>query len=187
MKKVLVTLVLLVSAMFVCAQTELNSAGEYELKVVKEYPGMTAGNIFDKTLIVLSDIKGGSEFSKFNFDVKEKDSGIIVYKGRLFIGYRKVNISGGYDYLADVTLKVRIKEGKAQYTITVPTMTLFWHGNPNITDQVPLTNVLPKVNYKGKLYYVKKGLTEFGPKIANTTKEYIDDIVNKTSTAEDDF
>lgn len=173
--------------MYTYAQTELNEAGEYELKVVREYSGMSAENIFDKTLVALSEIKGGSEFSKFNFDVKERDGGIIVYKGKLFLGYREVNISGGYDYLADVTLKIRIKEGKAQYTITIPTMTLYWRGNPNITDQIPLTNVIPEVNYKGKLYFVKKGLKQFGLKIAVASKECIDTIVKKTTTIDDDF
>ena len=177
---------LLAMVMLTNAQTELNAVGEYELKVVKEYPGVNAGAIFDRTLVALSEIKGNSEFSKFNFDVKEKDGGVIVYKGTLFVGYHKANFSGGYDYLADVTIKIRIKEGKAQYTITIPTMTLYWRGHPEITDQVPLTDILPEVNYKGKLYYVKKGFAQFAPEISKVAIEFIDDVAKKTATAADD-
>lgn len=175
-------------ALMIQAQTELNEKGEYELKIVREYVGLNAGSLFDRTLVALSDIKGGCEYSKFNYDVKEKDGGIIVYKGKLFVGYRKVNISGGYDYMADCTLKVRLKDGKAQYTMTVPTMTVYWAGNPEITDQVPLSNLLPEYNYKGKLYYVKKGFLEFAPKVSLAVQRFIDELCDKTAKgADDDF
>lgn len=188
MKRTLLTMAVMAAAVAAIGQTELNENGIYEAKVVKEYEGVGMGVLFDRTLVALSEIKGGGEFSKFNFDVKEKDGGIIVYKGTLLVGYRKVNFSGGYEFLADLTLKIRLKDGKAQYTATVPTMTLTWQGHPEITDQMPLTDILPEVNYKGHLYYTKKGLQEFAPKIAPSVMAFIDRLAAKTAAvADDDF
>ena len=171
------------------AQTVLNESGNYEHKVVEQYEGVNASDLFDRTLVALSDMIGSSKHSKFNFDVKEKDGGIIVYKGLLFVGFRKVNISGGYNYFADCTLKVRMKDGKAQYIVTVPSMTLTWDKNSQITEQVPLKSIIPEYNYKARLYYIKKGCIQYAPEIATRVKSFVEDLVAKTKniTTEDDF
>ena len=169
------------------AQTMLNEKGVYEVIKVEQYEDLNAEVLYDRTLVALSDIKGSSSHSKFNIDVAEKTGGIIVYKGELFIGYHKVNISGGYNYFADLTLKVRCKDGRVQYTITVPTMTPYWDGNLNINDNIPLTVIMPDYKYKGKLSLVKKGLLQYAPEIANCVSVFLDDIIKHTKNFADDF
>lgn len=183
----LILSVLLLLSLTTKAQTILNGKGVYEIIKVEQYEDVNSEILYDRTLVALSDIKGSSSHSKFNIDVAEKTGGIIVYKGELFIGYRKVNIAGGYNYFADLTLKVRCKDGRVQYTITVPTITPYWDGNLNITDKIPLTEILPEYKYNGKLGYVKKGLLQFAPEIYKYVTVFLDDIIKHTKNNEDDF
>ena len=122
MKKGLLMIMMVIAIITAKAQTPLNENGVYELKVVQEYENINANNIYERTLLALSDVMGSNKHSKTNIDVQDKEGGILVFKGRYFIGYRKVNVSGGYFHYADLTLKVRCKDGKAQITITVPTI-----------------------------------------------------------------
>lgn len=186
MRKLLIAMFLL-SCLTTKAQTSLNERGVYEIIKVEQYEEVNAEALYERTLVALSDIKGSSSHSKFNIDVAEKDGGIIVYKGELFVGYRKVNISGGYNYFADLTLKVRCKDGRIQYTVTVPTMTPYWDGNLSITDKVPLTDIIPDYKYKGKLSLVKKGLLQFAPDIADCVSIFVDDVIKHTRNYADDF
>ena len=177
---------MLMACFAINAQTPLNDNGVYELKVVQEYENINANTLYERTLLALSDIMGSNKHSKTNIDVQDKEGGIIVFKGRYFIGYRKVNISGGYFHYADLTLKVRCKDGKVQYTITVPSLYIEWNDAGVSYETVPLTALLPEYNYKSKLYYVKKGLIEYSSSLDTSIQGFKDLIIQKTKDAADD-
>ena len=188
MKKGLLMIMMVIAIITAKAQTPLNENGVYELKVVQEYENINANNIYERTLLALSDVMGSNKHSKTNIDVQDKEGGILVFKGRYFIGYRKVNVSGGYFHYADLTLKVRCKDGKAQYTITVPSLYVEWNDAGVSYETVPLTALFPEYNYKSKLYSVKKGLIEFSSSLDTSIKEFKDLIIKKTKDeADDDF
>lgn len=169
-------------------QVILNDEGAYELKVVEKFDSIKAEQLYDQTLVVLSDILGSKEKSKFNIDVQDRQGGIIVYKGSLFMGYHKVNVSGGYDVLSDFTLKVRFKDGRAQYTIIVPSLTLVWVKGTYGSETIPLNEIYPEYTHKGKLSFLKKSVAEFSPHLDSDMRALQKMIYNKTSSAsEDDF
>lgn len=167
------------------AQTTLNESGEYELKVVEQYAGVCAASLYERTLLVLSDIMGSNKQSKTNIDVKDKEGGIIVFKVKYYLGYRKVNISGGYNYYADLSLKVRCKEEKVQYTFTVPSLYLDWNDVGYTIGRVLLSDVIPEYKYKGKLYYVKKGLMQYSASLDESINSLKDLITSKTKAEAD--
>ena len=186
MKKVLLTIVMVLVGITANGQTILNENGEYELKLVQEYENISASTLYERTMLALSDIMGSHKHSKTNIDVQDKEGGIIVFKGRYFIGYRKVNVSGGYYHYADLTLKVRCKDGKIQYTITIPSIYVEWNDAGVSYETVPLTNLIPIYNYKSRLYYIKKGLIEFSSSLDTSIHEFKDLIIKKTKDAADD-
>ena len=112
MKKLLLLFSMLMACLTINAQTVLNESGVYELKVVEQYDSVKASTLYENSLIALSDVVGSREKSKTNIDVAEKEAGIIVYKGELYLGFRKVNMMCGYETFANFTLKVRCKDSK---------------------------------------------------------------------------
>lgn len=188
MKKLVIIFAFLITAFTLSAQTTLNESGVYELKVVENYDSVKATTLYERSLVALSDVVGSYEKSKTNIDVAEKDAGVIVYKGELYLGFKKVNISCGYDTFAVFTLKVRCKDGKVQYTITVPSLHMYWSCNINDNEVVPLKEIIPDFTHKGRLYYLKKGAVEFAGSLDSNMQSLQKSIVLKTkASAEDDF
>lgn len=175
---------------FICltanAQTTLNESGVYELKIVEEYDSTKASTLYEWSLMALSDVVGAREKSKTNIDVAEKDAGTIVYKGELYLGFRKVNFMCGYETCANFTLKVRCKDGKIQYTITVPSLTMYWSCNTNDHETIPLKEILPEYTHEGVLYYLKKGAVQFAGSLDEYMRALQKEIVAKTKLAADD-
>ena len=188
MKKVLLSMLMLIIGMTISAETTLNESGVYELKVVEVFDNINASTLYDNSLIALSDVVGSYEKSKTNIDVAEKDAGMIVYKGELYLGFKKVNNGCGYETFANFTLKVRCKDGKIQYTITVPSLHMYWSCDMNTEEIVPLNEIIPNFTHKGRLYYLKNPAVEFAATIENKMTLLQQSIVAKTKlTAEDDF
>lgn len=170
----------------VSAQTTLNESGVYELKVVEQYDSVKASTLYENSLIALSDVVGSREKSKTNIDVAEKEAGMIVYKGELYLGFRKVNMMCGYETFANFTLKVRCKDGKVQYTLTVPSLHMYWSCNVNDNEVVPLNEIIPDFTHKGRLNYLKKGAIQFAGTLDEDMKSLQKAIVVKTKKAADD-
>lgn len=185
MKKVLFAL-LMMTCNSLSAQTTLNESGVYEMKVVEQYDSINATTLYEHSLIALSDVVGSRDKSKTNIDVAEKDAGLIVYKGELYLGFKKVNAMCGYDVCANFTLKVRCKDGRAQYTLTVPSLTMYWSCNINNNETIPLNEIIPEYTHKGRLYYLKKGATEYASKLNADMIILQQTIVAKTKVAADD-
>lgn len=188
MKKVFLLLVVSLASMAIGAQTMLNESGVYELKVIELFDGINASGLYENSLVALSDVVGSHKRSKTNIDVAEKEAGIIVYKGELYLGFKKANSMCGYEAFANFTLKVRCKDGKAQYTITVPSLHMYWSCDITANEIVPLNEIVPKYTHKGRLYYLDKGAVEFANKLDEEMKSLQQAIVAKTKVvAEDDF
>lgn len=188
MKKIFLSLAMLIASITLSAQTTLNESGVYELKVVELFDDVNASTLYDNSLVALSDVVGSYEKSKTNIDVAEKDAGVIVYKGELYLGFKKVNGLCGYETFANFTLKVRCKDGKVQYTITVPSLHMYWSCDMTTEEIVPLNEIIPSFTHKGRLYYLKNAAVEFTGTIDDKMKSLQQAVTLKTKTAAaDDF
>ncbi len=187
MKKVLLLVQLFVICSITNAQTTLNESGVYEYKVVENYDSIKASTLYERSLVALSDVVGSRDKSKTNIDVAEKDAGMIVYKGELYLGFKKVNMMCGYETFANFTLKVRCKDSKVQYTLTVPSLTMYWSCDVRNYETIPLNEIIPEFKHKGRLYYLKKGAIQYAGTLDNDMKELQKTIVLKTKAADDDF
>lgn len=177
---------LLVICLPIKAQTTLNESGVYELKVVEQYDSVKAATLYDRSLVALSDVVGSRNKSKTNIDVAEKDAGMIVYKGELYLGFKKVNTMCGYETFANFTLKVRCKDGKVQYTLTVPSLTMYWSCDVITNETIPLNEIIPEFTHKGRLHYLKKGAIQFAETLDTEMNVLQKAIVVKTKAAADD-
>lgn len=186
MKKVLFIVQLFVICLITNAQTTLNESGVYEYKVVEKYDSIKASTLYERSLVALSDVVGSRDKSKTNIDVAEKDAGMIVYKGELYLGFKKVNMMCGYETFANFTLKVRCKDGKVQYTLTVPSLTMYWSCDISNNETIPLNEIIPEYNHKGRLHYLKKGAILYARTLDNDMQELQKAIVLKTRAAADD-
>jgi len=186
MKKVLLIALISVISFTINAQTTLNENGIYEFKIVEQYDSVKAATLYERSLVALSDVVGSRDKSKTNIDVAEKDAGMIVYKGELYLGFKKVNMMCGYETFANFTLKVRCKDGKVQYTLTVPSLTMYWSCNVNNNETIPLNEIIPEFTHKGRLYYLKKGAIQYAGTLDHDMKELQRAIVVKTKAAADD-
>lgn len=108
----------------VMAQTiELNESGAYEKREVVIVDSVSAGVLFSRAMEALSDWNGPDGKAKVGIDYQDKESGTVIYKGRYSLGFKNVFLGDGWRRYSDFTLKVKCKDGKAQVTVTVSTMT----------------------------------------------------------------
>ena len=175
-------------ATFVNAQDFVLNNGVYEMKIVENYNNTSGQKLYEQSLMALSDLVGSKEKSKFNIDIQDKEAGTIVYKGGLYLGFRKINLMCGHDVNADMTIKVRCKDGRIQYTYTIPTITIYVTCAVGVTETIPLSELIPEYRYKARLNYVKKTAQQFGPLVEDEIKKLHQAIVNRTKeNEEDDF
>ena len=186
--KSVVTLLMVTLATFVNAQDFVLNNGVYEMKIVENYNNTSGQKLYEQSLMALSDLVGSKEKSKFNIDIQDKEAGTIVYKGGLYLGFRKINLMCGHDVNADMTIKVRCKDGRIQYTYTIPTITIYVTCAVGVTETIPLSELIPEYRYKARLNYVKKTAQQFGPLVEDEIKKLHQAIVNRTKqNEEDDF
>lgn len=95
------------------------NGGQYKLQQVVSAPGSSATALYLRAVEVLSDGVGPDGQSKYNLDVSDKESGTVIYKGKIYTGFFPVLLAGYHTY-ADFTLKIRCKDEKAQITLLVP-------------------------------------------------------------------
>ena len=177
-------IMMLMASFSVYAQDVDMTNGIYEKKVVVNVDSAKASTLYVKALEALSDWAGSQERSKANIDVQDKDEGLVVYKGQLYLGYGKTNFMCGWETFANFTLKAKCKIGKVQLTVTVPSLTYYWTGNPTEVT-VPINEVFPEYNYKGKMS-IKKASLALAPKIPDEFDAVIQTIGNKISKKDDD-
>ena len=106
----------------------------------------------------------------------------------------------GYALLADYNLTIRIKEGRTQILIKVPTVSIHWttadltntdtDNDTKEDEKIVVKHVYPQYDgYKPTTYpyYAKKLMKEFGPQIPTAVKDLYKTISDKiTSSGQDD-
>lgn len=176
------TIALAASVMMASAQGSIVN-GAYENKEVREYPGVSAETLYIRALEALSDWAGTQSKSSINIDVQDKEEGLVVYKGQMYLG-----TSHSWNAFADFTLKIRCKDGKAQLSCHVPTLTIAYTDPqyPNVKESVPLGKIVPTYTYK-HYYRVKKTAIEYGPKVKPTFDTVILLLGNRLAKEQEDF
>lgn len=130
MKKVLFTVFVLMTGLVANAQDLLiNEKGAYEKKTVVLVDSTKAGILYDRAMEALSDWTGASGKAQAGLDYHDRDAGTVIYKGHEYIGFKNVFLGDGWERYADFTLKIRCKDGRAQVTVTIPTITFVYTKN----------------------------------------------------------
>ncbi len=187
MKKVLLLPMLLIVSLAVNAQgITLNENGEYEKVIVEQFEGISAQTLYLNTLEALSDWDRDNKLSYLNIDVKDKDVAMIISQGNVFLGWDKLAGTGsGWEIFATLSLKVRCKDGKAQFSVVVPSMRFKFDGEGGHADMsFPLTDV--KAGKKPKRLRIKDAFTYIDdiPQAIDNMLEYVKQKVHK---GPDDF
>ena len=124
MKKVFLFLALMLATMAAGAQDiELTPDGAYEKKVVVTVDSVSAAVLYDRAMIALSDWTGPDGKAKVGIDYQNQETHTVVYKGTFYLGFRATLLGAGWNRYGNFTLKVRCKDGRAQVTVTVGTVT----------------------------------------------------------------
>lgn len=186
MKKALLMFAMLTAWLAVSAQGEMKN-GVWEEKRVVEVDSASASTLYLRALEALSDWAGSQEKSKIGIDVQDKEEGIVVYKGEHYLGYSKANFMYGWDTWANFTLKIRCKDGRAQVSATVPSLTFRFTGEPAETT-APISEFLPEYKYKTK-FTNKRAAREQSQKVPHVFSAIINAMCIRLSqgTADEDF
>ena len=189
MKKLLSITIMLLLTMVISAQEYSLTNGAYDNKVVGQYEGVETGVLYVRALEALSDWAGSQSQSKVNVDVQDKEQGLVVFKGMLYVGFHKVNFMAGWNVYADFTLKIKCKDGRAQVSCHVPSATFDWTAQqyPAKTT-APLGEIYPQYNHKSQ-YKIKKAAIEWAPKIPPLFDDIITSLAEKlkAQNQDDDF
>ena len=138
MKKVLFLLLMCMPLLAMAQDIELNDQGAYEKKEVVEVTDATAAILFGRAMEALSDWTGPDGNSKVGIDYQDKEAGTVIYKGTYYIEYKFGVLS-----VANFTLKVRCKDGKAQVTVNIPTLT-------NTSTKLGMERIIKLIDIKEK-------------------------------------
>jgi hypothetical protein len=122
MKKVFLLFMAITAITSNAQDIELNEQGAYERKEVVQVEGATAVTLYDRAMVALSEWTGPDGKATAGIDYQNQETHTVIYKGTYYLGFKRV-IMSGWDRFANFTMKVRCKDGKAQITVTVPTIT----------------------------------------------------------------
>lgn len=124
MKKVFFIFALLLATMTAGAQDiELTPDGAYEKKDVVTVDSVSAAVLYDRAMIALTDWTGPDGKAKVGIDYQNQETHTVVYKGTFYLGFKATLLGAGWNRYGNFTLKVRCKDGRAQVTVTVGTVT----------------------------------------------------------------
>lgn len=122
---------------------QLTAGGSYERQTVVEAAGASASVLFERAMIALSDWTGPDGNARAGIDYQNAETHTVIYKGNYSLGYRG-NLFVGWQRRADFQLKVRCKDGRAQVTLTVPTITGTYSKN-GMTQTLSVRNLKEEV------------------------------------------
>ena len=129
MKKVFFIFALLLSGLTAGAQDiELTPDGAYERKEVVTVDSASAAVLYDRAMIALTDWTGPDGKAKAGIDYQNQETHTVIYKGSFYAGNRKWMMTQ-IDRYANFTVKVRCKDGRAQVTVNVGTLTAVMASN----------------------------------------------------------
>ena len=186
MKKIITIIICLITTVISNAQEYTLTNGAYDNKTIEQYESISTEALYVKALEVLSDWSGSQKQSKINIDVQDKEQGLIIYKGSLYLGFYKTNILAGWNVYADFTIKIKCKDEKAQISCHIPTLTFDWSAKQYpATTTVPLEEIYPEYIHKSK-YKIKKAAIEYTSKIPSVFDKVIVYLAEKLKTQNDD-
>ena len=110
-------------------ETKLNDKGAYENVIVVYVDSAKANILYDRAMVALSDWTGASGKAQAGLDYHDREAGTVIYKGHEYIGFKNVFLGDGWERYADFTIKVRCKDGRAQITTSIPTVTFVYNRN----------------------------------------------------------
>lgn len=167
-------------------EVEFNDNRALELKEVVEQQGMAKNEIFISAQSMLSDWLPNIN-SSIVTDMSDMETGTIIAKVKLYLGYKKANPMCGYNNYADVNLMIRCKDDRYQVVIKVPTLTLAWSAENNpAVESIAVEHVYPEYDgTKTRLHYTKNSLKEFGPQIPDNMISLFNAIKSKIKKLDD--
>lgn len=121
----------------------LTEGGSYERQTVVHVDGASDAVLFERAMIALSDWTGPDGKARAGIDYQNVETHTVIYKGNYSLGYRG-NAFGGWYRQADFQMKVRCKDGRAQVTLTVPTITV-QHSKNNVSQTNSVKKLLEEV------------------------------------------
>ena len=186
MKKAFLFFALLLSGLTAGAQGEIKD-GVWENKRVVEVADASVSTLYLRALEALSDWAGSQGQSKIGIDVQDKEQGLVVYKGEYYLGYGKANFMYGWNTYANFTLKIRCKEGRAQVSVAMPSLTFRFTGEPDEVT-VPIDQLLPEFRYETR-YRIKRAAKELAPKAPKQFEIVIETLCERLAkgSKDDDF
>lgn len=146
---ILFVLLIFLGEIAIAQDIQLTETGAYEKKEVVVVDSAKAIVLFERAMIALSDWTGPDGKAKVGIDYQEKETGTVIYKGTYSLGFKSGFLGQGWDRWADFILKVRCKDGKAQITMSVPTITGVFSGN-GFKRLFSLSELLEAINKSGK-------------------------------------
>lgn len=159
--------------------------GVYEKIRVVAVDNVNAATLYVRAMEALSDWTGPDGLSKAGLDFCDKDAGIVNYKGDFYNGSQKFP-GGKVNIYTDFALKVRCKDGRAQITVTVPSIHY-------VTPQGRSVSTSIKDVVEQRMKMSERDLEKANKKTENkmTIQEIVDTLLDAMSTAlnkaEEDF
>lgn len=101
----------------------LNESGVYERQLVVNVEGANAAVLYDRAMTALSDWTGPDGKARAGIDYQNQETHTVIYKGTFSLGFKNTFLGDGWHRMANFTMKVRCKDGRAQVTLTVPFIT----------------------------------------------------------------
>ena len=106
---------------------QLTPDGAYERKEVVTVDSVSAAVLYDRAMMALTDWTGPDGKAKAGIDYQNQETHTVVYKGTFSLGFKNTFLGDGWHRYANFTLKVRCKDGRAQVTVTVGTVTFIYN------------------------------------------------------------
>lgn len=189
MKKLIIFLSLILIATCIKAQEiKFNENGALELKQVVTVENASKNAIFTNVRSIISDALPTSNNSEHAIDYSDLESGVIIAKGLFYIGDAKGRFSYKWHVFDNYIMTVKIKDGKYQISIKVPSITLKYSGE-NVTTVIQTKQIYPEYDGSKLPSYVKikDAAIEFGPKIPDSMHTLAKGLIEKISNVEADF
>ena len=150
------------------------------------FDGLAQNDIFVKALVALSEYEGVNANSSSKIDVCDKESGTIVYKGKVYNGFYKQNFMAGWHVYVDYILIIECKDGKARFRFMAPTLTYCWTAETSGPHTFPINQIYPTYTAETdyKIEKASKQLAQYLPACCET---FVKAVIDLTKSYSSDF
>lgn len=184
MKKIFILFLALISMSAKAQKAEMVGNAMCCTEVVS-YDGLTKNEIFARTLVALSEYEGVNSSSTAKIDVSDKESGIIIYKGKLFNGFYRQNMMYGWMVFVDFITIIECKDNKARYKFIAPSLTYRWTAD-NSSSSIPINEVYPNYTSDTTLK-IEKASKNLAPFLPACCQNFVKAVIDLTKAYSSDF